>query len=391
MAQWRKVPTQFWQDPEILEMTPEDKLFFLYLLTNVHTTACGCYSLPIKIAAVELGFSTDALQQLIERFIGYRKILYDYETQEVLVLDWTRYNPVNSPKLKKLAEQEIQEIRSPTLAQRAREILSGYPTDRVSIGYRYGIGRVSIGYGGDIDKDIDKREEKENKGEPSVRKTPTVSSVSSSNEEDDERAPSTFVPSPTPKSPPLREHENHLQEKEKESRAARRRELEQLIPWLAEVRRWRRARNLNEVARALVRWWDEHPPEGWEKLARALKKGRKKDDRYTFAHILLKEVAVRTPTPFPDDFEVTERPTPQDLTEKQLAYLAGYLPQVGLPFVPEGELRDPWRWIQRFYRSGRERQEWSEFRIAYLDWAFNVFGDWWEEEVLHAQTQGLAV
>ena len=39
MAVFRKVHTEFCQEPKVLEeMTPEDKYFMLYLLTNPKTT-----------------------------------------------------------------------------------------------------------------------------------------------------------------------------------------------------------------------------------------------------------------------------------------------------------------------------------------------------------------
>ena len=44
MAMFRKVHTEFWTDPKVLEeMTPEDKYFMLYLLTNPNTTQIGIY------------------------------------------------------------------------------------------------------------------------------------------------------------------------------------------------------------------------------------------------------------------------------------------------------------------------------------------------------------
>lgn len=45
-AKFRMVHTSFWNDPTVSEeMTPEDKYFFLYLLTNEHTTQIGIYGI----------------------------------------------------------------------------------------------------------------------------------------------------------------------------------------------------------------------------------------------------------------------------------------------------------------------------------------------------------
>lgn len=46
MARFRMVHTEFWDDPKVVEeMTPEDKYFFLYLLTNSNTTQIGIYQI----------------------------------------------------------------------------------------------------------------------------------------------------------------------------------------------------------------------------------------------------------------------------------------------------------------------------------------------------------
>ena len=42
----RVVDVDFWNDEKVMDLfTPEDKLFFLYLLTNPHTTQLGIYAI----------------------------------------------------------------------------------------------------------------------------------------------------------------------------------------------------------------------------------------------------------------------------------------------------------------------------------------------------------
>ena len=45
----RVVDTSFWTDDKVLEFTPEDRYFMLYLLTNPHTTQLGIYSISPKV------------------------------------------------------------------------------------------------------------------------------------------------------------------------------------------------------------------------------------------------------------------------------------------------------------------------------------------------------
>ena len=70
MAIYRHVHVEFWKDPKVLEeLTPEDKLFFIYLLTNPNTTQIGVYKITKKQIAFELGFSIESVNVLMDRFI----------------------------------------------------------------------------------------------------------------------------------------------------------------------------------------------------------------------------------------------------------------------------------------------------------------------------------
>ena len=94
MAMFRKVHTEFLTDPKVLEeMTPEDKYFMLYLLTNPSTTQIGIYSISKKTIGFELGYSLESVNALMDRFINkYRLIKYNNETRELAIKNWGKYN-----------------------------------------------------------------------------------------------------------------------------------------------------------------------------------------------------------------------------------------------------------------------------------------------------------
>ena len=49
MNKFRQIYCDFWQNSYIQEeLTPEDKLFYLYLMTNPKTTQIGVYSITFK-------------------------------------------------------------------------------------------------------------------------------------------------------------------------------------------------------------------------------------------------------------------------------------------------------------------------------------------------------
>ncbi len=94
MAKFRYVYTDFWNDTKVLErFTPEDKLFWLYLLTNSHTKQIGVYRIPRKVLAFELGYSIESTTALLERFeFNYKLIKYNKDTSEVAIRNWGKYN-----------------------------------------------------------------------------------------------------------------------------------------------------------------------------------------------------------------------------------------------------------------------------------------------------------
>ncbi|WP_251033586.1 DnaD domain protein [Bacillus sp. ISL-75] len=94
MAKFRLVRTDFWKNPMVSEeMTPEDKFFCLYLLTNPQTTQIGIYKITKKQMAFDLGYSIESVHSLMERFIVHHKLIrYNPETRELAIQNWGKYN-----------------------------------------------------------------------------------------------------------------------------------------------------------------------------------------------------------------------------------------------------------------------------------------------------------
>lgn len=93
-AKFRMVHTEFWNDPVVSEeMTPEDKYFFLYLLTNEHTTQIGIYGISKKQMAFETGYSIESITALMQRFLEHHKLIrYNDKTREIAIKNWGKYN-----------------------------------------------------------------------------------------------------------------------------------------------------------------------------------------------------------------------------------------------------------------------------------------------------------
>ncbi len=94
MALYRHVQVEFWTNPKVLEeMSPEDKLLFLYLLTNQSTTQIGIYKITKKQIAFETGYSLESVKCIMERFEKKHKtIKYNENTREIAIKNWGKYN-----------------------------------------------------------------------------------------------------------------------------------------------------------------------------------------------------------------------------------------------------------------------------------------------------------
>lgn len=154
MAVYRQVHVSFWQDPELVEWDIKEKYFYLYLLTNPHTTQCGIYEISLKLMSVELGYPIDTVSILLQRFIDRHKILYSMDTNEIFLLNWLKYNSLKSPKVMSCVNKELKNVKNKPFLKIFRDLC---------IRYGYSIDRLCIDYG--EEKEKEKEEEKEEEKE----------------------------------------------------------------------------------------------------------------------------------------------------------------------------------------------------------------------------------
>ncbi|RDY22852.1 hypothetical protein CHF27_011060 [Romboutsia maritimum] len=94
MALYRQIFIDFWKDPKVTEeMSAEDRYALLYLLTNPYTTQIGIYQITKRQIAFDLGYSTESVGAIIDRFEQMHKIIrYNTETREIAIKNWGKYN-----------------------------------------------------------------------------------------------------------------------------------------------------------------------------------------------------------------------------------------------------------------------------------------------------------
>ncbi|PEC83021.1 hypothetical protein COK00_25955 [Bacillus cereus] len=112
MAVYRNVQVNFWQDEFILDLTPEERYFYIYLLTGTKTKQCGIYVLPKRVAELETGYNMETVEKLLNRFVEYGKILYDAETKELYIINWLHYNPILNKNVEKCVLRELKTVKN---------------------------------------------------------------------------------------------------------------------------------------------------------------------------------------------------------------------------------------------------------------------------------------
>jgi DnaD/phage-associated family protein len=152
MATYRQVQTSFWQDGFVLDLTPEEKYFFLYLMTNSKTSQCGIYELPKRIIETETGYNRETVDKLLKRFEEYGKILYCDKTKEIMIVNWIKHNKINSPKVKACIRKELMQVKN-------KEFVALFLSQCEQ--YGYGIDTVSIDLGEEKEEEKEQEEEKE--------------------------------------------------------------------------------------------------------------------------------------------------------------------------------------------------------------------------------------
>jgi hypothetical protein len=163
MAVYRQVHVSFWQDAFVLSLTPEEKYFYLYLMTNSKTSQCGIYEISEQVMILETGYNQETITKLLNKFIKYGKIEYNRKNNEIFMVNWLRYNGSTSPKVQKRIEQELKSVKT-------REFKENYNT-------------LSILYGYSMDTQPQKEKEKEKEKKEKEEKNYNTVSLAPSVEE----------------------------------------------------------------------------------------------------------------------------------------------------------------------------------------------------------------
>lgn len=159
----RYIDSELWSDSKFSdEFSPEDKYFWLMLLTTRYGNLAGCFEFSIKQMARDSGYKEEIIAKLVNRFINnYQMIDYDFDTKEILILNWYRYNWTKSPKFKTSLDKYVEKIKNKKFKEYVENLYEEYSMDTVSIQYRYDTISISNTISNTNSKDLSIKEVKE--------------------------------------------------------------------------------------------------------------------------------------------------------------------------------------------------------------------------------------
>lgn len=109
----RSIQTKIWRDDWFAGLNTQEKLAFIYYLTNPYINLCGIYELPDRVTCFDLGISQNQLAAIKETLSG--KIVF--HRGWVAIRNIEKYDDYKGGLLLKAKETQLSEIPPDTLSE----------------------------------------------------------------------------------------------------------------------------------------------------------------------------------------------------------------------------------------------------------------------------------
>jgi len=94
MSKLRSLSTAFWSDPFIEDLSPNEKLLFIYLITNEKTNMLGIYEASVKKISFETGIKKDDVNNALKAFEKIGKVRYN--NNYVILVNFLKHQNFNT-------------------------------------------------------------------------------------------------------------------------------------------------------------------------------------------------------------------------------------------------------------------------------------------------------
>lgn len=128
----RTFKSAVWTDGLFEMMSNVEKLFYILIHVGEETSDCCMFQITPKRIAFHLGISVRKAEELIESFIGKGLIMYNFEHNEMLVLDYMKHNPCRGGLKYENYKKDFAKIKTQEFFTTLAEIAKYYP---VTVGF----------------------------------------------------------------------------------------------------------------------------------------------------------------------------------------------------------------------------------------------------------------
>lgn len=107
MSKFRLINTRFWDDAYVAKLSANEKLLFIYFISNPLTTVAGAYEVTMRRILFDTGMEAEIIKKILEKFSKDEKILY--ENGWVFVVNFAKNQKMN-PNMKIGVKNEIEAL-----------------------------------------------------------------------------------------------------------------------------------------------------------------------------------------------------------------------------------------------------------------------------------------
>ncbi len=94
MSKLRSISTSFWSDPFIEDLSPNEKLLFIYLITNERTNMLGIYEASTAKMSFETGIEKSIIEKALKGFERLNKV--KYVNNYVVLVNYLKHQRFNT-------------------------------------------------------------------------------------------------------------------------------------------------------------------------------------------------------------------------------------------------------------------------------------------------------
>ncbi|WP_163195547.1 hypothetical protein [Clostridium thermarum] len=118
----KQIQEKFWQNDFVLGLQPEERYFYMYLITNTMTSYCGIYKFNIKLAELETGLSPEVIERHLKTFETYGKLILSKTTKEIMIVNWFKHNFKANKKTIGAINRELKDVKDKEFLKLLHEI-----------------------------------------------------------------------------------------------------------------------------------------------------------------------------------------------------------------------------------------------------------------------------